>query len=79
MKRLKYLLIIGVLSLVTGCQNQSSIEEPVSEETNEPEQVIEETSQDKIDQRVKHKELDRRHAQIDQHAQSDVFQCIFAH
>lgn len=46
MKRLKYLLIIGVLSLVTGCQNQSSIEEPVSEETNEPEQVIEETSEE---------------------------------
>ncbi len=50
MKRLKYLLLIGVLSCVTGCQEQPSVAEPVIQETNEPEEVIEEPVEEVIEE-----------------------------
>ncbi|MBP3754370.1 MAG: hypothetical protein J6I66_05890 [Lachnospiraceae bacterium] len=50
MKRLKYLLLIGVLACVTGCRDQSSVAEPVTQETDEPEEVIEEPVEEVIEE-----------------------------
>ena len=50
MKRLKYLLLIGVLACVTGCREQPSVAEPVIQETNEPEEVIEEPVEEVIEE-----------------------------
>lgn len=43
MKKVYYLVVLGLLACVTGCQKQSSGAQPVSQENDEVEQVIEET------------------------------------
>ena len=52
MKRLKCLLIIGILACVTGCQKQSPTEQPVNQDTNEVEQIIEETTVEAVEENV---------------------------
>ena len=42
MKRVKNLVVLSLLAFVTGCQKQSSVAQPVSQENDEVEQVIEE-------------------------------------
>lgn len=49
MKRLEFLLIIGILACVTGCQKQSSPEQPVGQEMNESVEAIEEPVEEAIE------------------------------
>lgn len=44
MKRFKYLIVLGILVCATGCQKQSSVAQPVAQDNDEYEPVIEETT-----------------------------------
>ena len=44
MKRFKYLIVLGILACATGCQKQSSVAQPVAQDNDEYEPVIEETA-----------------------------------